>query len=58
MKIVVVNWSDVKGEASVGFTPEFEKAHHILKLDAIQDVIHALQEKYDEVYKEAKKVIV
>ena len=58
MKIAVVSWSDVKGEASVGFTPEFEKAHHVLKLDAIQDAMHALQEKYDAVYNDAKKELV
>ena len=51
--IVVVNWSDVKGEASVKFTPEFEKAHKVAKLDALQDALHALEEKYNEVYGDA-----
>jgi len=54
MKIAVVNWSDIKSEGSVGFTPEFEEAPYITKLDALQDAIYALQEKYDEVNKRGK----
>jgi len=55
MKIAVVSWSDVKGEASVGFTDDFHSLHTTTKLDAIQDAMHALQEQYDAVYNEAKR---
>ena len=54
MKIAVVNWSDVKGEASVKFLPEFDEAHFVTKLDALQDVLHALNEKYNETLRESR----
>ena len=55
MKIAVVNWSEAKGEGSVGFTKEFDEAHYVLKLDVIQDALHALNEKYNEVLRESRK---
>jgi hypothetical protein len=50
MKIATINWSDVKGEASVNFLPEFEQANRTIKLDALQDALAALEDKYNEVY--------
>ncbi|WP_396189657.1 hypothetical protein [Flavobacterium sp.] len=51
----MISWSEVKGEGSVGFTDNFHALHPTTKLDVLQDAMHSLQEKYDEVYNDAKK---
>ena len=50
MRIATISWSDAKGEASVLFASEFENLHYVTKLDALQDALHAINEKYNEVY--------
>ena len=55
MKIATINWSDVKGEGSVGFGKEFDELDRVTQLDLIQDALHALNEMYNEVLRESKK---
>ena len=55
MKIAILNWSDAKGEGSVGFVKEFDDMHYVTKLDALQDALHAINEKYNEILRESRK---
>jgi hypothetical protein len=47
MKMIDLNWSDIKGEGSVKYSKTFNEAHIIVKLDMLVDCIYDLQEKYN-----------
>jgi hypothetical protein len=52
MRIATISWSETNGEGRVLFAPEFDNLHQVTRLDALQDALHALEEKYNEVRKE------
>jgi len=54
MKIATISWSETKGEGGVLFASEFENMHHVTKLDALQDALHAINEKYNEILRESR----
>ena len=47
MRLISLNWSDIKGEGSVTYTKEFNEAHLIMQLDMLQDCIVDLTDKYN-----------
>jgi hypothetical protein len=55
MKIATISWSETKGQGTVMFDDKFEGMHPTTKLDAIQDAIHDLNEKYNEALQEFRK---
>jgi hypothetical protein len=54
MRIATISWSETKGEGGVLFVPEFDNMHQVTKLDALQDALHALNEKYNEILQESR----
>lgn len=55
MKIATISWSDAKGEGNVLFDEKFNNLHPVTKLDVIQDALHALNEKYNELLRDTRK---
>jgi hypothetical protein len=55
MKIATISWSEIKGEGAVVFDDKFETLHPTTKLDVIQDTLHALNEKYNELLQAQRK---
>jgi hypothetical protein len=47
MRLISLNWSDIKGEGSVSYSKDFNEAHIVVQLDMLQDCIVDLQDKYD-----------
>ena len=47
MRLISLNWSDIKGEGSVSYSKDFNEAHIVVQLDMLQDCIADLQDKYD-----------
>jgi hypothetical protein len=47
MRLISLNWSDIKGEGSVSYSNAFNEVHIIVQLDMLQDCIADLQDKYD-----------
>jgi len=47
MRLISLNWSDIKGEGSVSYSKVFSEAHIVVQLDMLQDCIADLQDKYD-----------
>lgn len=55
MKIATISWSETKGEGGVVFDDKFETLDRTTQLDALQDALHALNEKYNEVIQASRK---
>jgi len=47
MRLISLNWSDIKGESSVSYSNAFNEVHIVVQLDMLQDCIADLQDKYD-----------
>jgi hypothetical protein len=47
MRLISLNWSDIKGEGSVSYSNVFNEAHIVVQLDMLKDCIADLQDKYD-----------
>ena len=47
MRLISLNWSDIKGEGSVSYSKIFNEAHIVVQLDMLNDCIVDLQDKYD-----------
>jgi len=47
MRLISLNWSDIKGEGSVSYSNAFKEAHIVVQLDVLQDCIADLQDRYD-----------
>ena len=47
MRLISLNWSDIKGEGSVSYSNAFNEAHIVVQLDVLQDCIADLQDRYD-----------
>jgi hypothetical protein len=55
MKIGAVSYNQTQGEGHVTFTKDFDELHTTIKLDVLQDALHDLNEKYNEVLRESRK---
>jgi hypothetical protein len=55
MKIGAINYNQTQGEGSVTFTKDFDELHPTIKLDVLQDALHDLNEKYNEVVRGSRK---
>lgn len=49
MRAFTVKWSDEKDVTAVNFTPEFQNAHQVTKLDILEDAIYLLQKEHDQI---------
>jgi len=47
MRLISLNWSDIKGEGSVSYSNAFNETHIVVQLDMLKDCIADLQDKYD-----------
>jgi hypothetical protein len=47
MRLISLNWNDIKGEGSVSYSKVFNEAHIVVQLDMLQDCIADLQDKYN-----------
>jgi hypothetical protein len=54
MRLISLNWSDIKGEGSVSYSSVFNEAHIVVQLDMLQDCIVDLQDKYDALLAQPK----
>jgi len=50
MRLISLNWNDIKGEGSVSYSNAFNEAHIVVQLDMLQDCIADLQDKYDALF--------
>ena len=47
MRLIHLNWNNIKGEGSVTYTKIFKEAHIVVQLDMLQDCIVDLTDKYE-----------
>ncbi len=47
MRLIDLNWSNIKGEGSVSYTKDFKEADVMVQLDMLQDCIVDLTDKYN-----------
>jgi len=47
MRLIHLNWNNIKGEGSVTYTKIFNEAHIVVQLDMLQDCIVDLTDKYE-----------
>jgi hypothetical protein len=47
MRLIHLNWNNIKGEGSVTYTKIFNEAHIVVQLDMLQDCIVDLTDKYN-----------
>ena len=57
MRLISLNWSDIKGEGSVSYSKDFNEAHIVVRLDMLQDCIADLQDKYDSLLSQPECIV-
>ena len=52
MRVLSVSWSPERDITKLKFTAEFLDSDWTVRADVIQDLLHDIQKKYDEILKE------